>query len=145
MSTVRQTAALGQINSSTPDWPHGQSAKLEHSMPNLDSCISNLYEPGFIPADPGQTPSVPILAGPAPNFAGQGFLRISTLQRNQAMARPAGAGSLEVDVHETRQQIRASFDGAGTFSARITQQRNRAAATVGGSGSLSVNATKVPP
>lgn len=30
-------------------------------MPTLDTCINDIFEPGFIPADPGIPPTTPVL------------------------------------------------------------------------------------
>lgn len=38
-------------------------------MPSLDSCISNIYEPGFIPADSGLPPSEPTLTENSLDFS----------------------------------------------------------------------------
>lgn len=36
---------------------------------NLDQCISNIYEPGNIPTDTGDTPSTPSLFIPSLDFS----------------------------------------------------------------------------
>jgi hypothetical protein len=38
-------------------------------MPTLDDCISAVYEPGNIPTDTGDTPTVPTLLEPSLDFS----------------------------------------------------------------------------
>jgi hypothetical protein len=70
-------------------------------MPSLDSCISNLYEPGNIGSSSGLPPTQPTLnvayAGLG-SFAGVGSLRCSVTSKRAASAQLAGAGTLSVDA-----------------------------------------------
>jgi hypothetical protein len=69
-------------------------------MPSLDSCINDLFEPGNIPADSGQTPSVPAIVD----------IFFVDLR---------GSGSLRVEGTTTHipqvYNIAATFGGSGTL------------------------------
>jgi hypothetical protein len=71
-------------------------------MPSLDSCISNLYEPGNIPGSSGTPPTDPVLTSTSLiTFGGAGSLR-ATATRVQTTAsvqlRFGGTGSLSVNA-----------------------------------------------
>jgi hypothetical protein len=112
-------------------------------MPSLDSCINNIYEPGFIPADPGVTPGVPQLGGIVASYPGAGLLRVGTTSRQRASARFAGAGSLSILANNPKKQGQARPAGQGSLSAQAVQPRQQAPATLPGNSSLSVNAIKI--
>jgi hypothetical protein len=115
-------------------------------MPSLDSCINSIYEPGFIPADPGITPGVPhipVIFAIAATFQGVSSLRVylSALGRQDASLQIPGTGSLRA-TGLLRQRIQVRPAGAGSLSVLITQKRT-AASRPAGAGTLSVNATVV--
>jgi hypothetical protein len=87
-------------------------------MPSLDTCISDLYEPGNIPGDSGQPPASPInISSSFITFLGAGSLS-SDATRIVGTNNPAifaGAGSLSIVAFSTNNQ--ATFHGTGSFSA----------------------------
>ena len=60
--------------------------------PSLDSCLNDIYEPGNIPADSGQTPSVPLPFGVMVGTA-SGVGAASALPFGFAIGRASGVGA----------------------------------------------------